>query len=36
MELFKLFGTIAIENAEANQALDDTADKAKNTVMYAK
>ena len=31
MELFKLFGTIAIENAEANQALDDTADKAKDT-----
>lgn len=31
MELFKLFGTIAIKNAEANQALDDTADKAKDT-----
>lgn len=31
MELFKLFGTIAIENAEANQALDDTTDKAKDT-----
>lgn len=31
MELFKLFGTIAIENAEANQALDDTADRAKDT-----
>lgn len=31
MELFKLFGTIAIKNAEANQALDDTTDKAKDT-----
>ena len=31
MELFKLFGTIAIDNAEANEALDDTGDKAKET-----
>ena len=28
MELFKLFGTIAIDNSEANQALDDTSEKA--------
>lgn len=28
MELFKLFGTIAVNNAEANQAIDETADKA--------
>lgn len=28
MELFKLFGTIAIQNADANEAIDDTADKA--------
>lgn len=28
MELFKLFGTIAIQNADANEAIDDTTDKA--------
>lgn len=28
MELFKLLGTIAVENSQANQALDDTAGKA--------
>lgn len=28
MELFKLFGTIAVNNAEANDAIDETADKA--------
>ncbi len=28
MELFKLLGTIAIDNTEANTAIDDTADKA--------
>lgn len=31
MELFRLFGTIAINNTEANQALRDTADEANNT-----
>lgn len=31
MELFKLFGTIAVDNAEANDALDETGDKAKET-----
>lgn len=31
MELFKLFGTIAIDNAEANHALDETGDKAEGT-----
>lgn len=31
MELFKLFGTIAIDNAEANQSLDETGDKAEET-----
>lgn len=31
MELFKLLGTIAVENAEAKEALDDTTDKAKKT-----
>lgn len=31
MELFKLFGTIAIDNTKANEALDDTSDKAKDT-----
>lgn len=31
MELFKLFGTIAIDNAEANHALDETGDKAEET-----
>lgn len=29
MELFKLFGTIAINNSEANEGIDETADKAK-------
>lgn len=28
MELFKLFGTIAIKNTDANEAIDDTTDKA--------
>ena len=28
MELFKLFGTIAVDNSEANEALDDTTEKA--------
>ena len=28
MELFKLLGTIAIENEQANQAIGETADKA--------
>lgn len=31
MELFKLFGTIAINNDEANQAIDDTVGKAKTS-----
>lgn len=31
MELFKLFGTIAIHNDEANQAIDDTVGKAKDS-----
>lgn len=31
MELFKLFGTIAIDNAEAIDALDETSDKAQET-----
>jgi len=31
MELFRLLGTIAITNTEANEALDETADKASNT-----
>lgn len=31
MELFKLLGTIAIENSQANEALDDTSQKAGNT-----
>lgn len=31
MELFKLFGTIAIHNDEANQAIDDTVGKAKTS-----
>ncbi len=30
MELFKLFGTIAINNTEANSVIDETSDKAKN------
>ncbi|MCK9479193.1 MAG: hypothetical protein M0R40_06790 [Firmicutes bacterium] len=30
MELFKLFGTIAVDNAEANRSIDDTGDKAKS------
>ena len=29
MELFKLFGTIAMRNSEANKGIDDTTDKAK-------
>ena len=31
MELFKLLGTIAIDNEQANEALDETADKANNS-----
>ena len=31
MELFKLLGTIAIDNSEANQALEETAEKASNS-----
>lgn len=31
MELFKLFGTIAIENSDANEQIDDTTDKAKES-----
>ena len=31
MELFKLFGTIAIQNADANEAIDDTTDKAQQS-----
>ena len=31
MELFKLLGTIIIENQQANEALEETADKASNT-----
>lgn len=30
MELFKLFGTIAVQNAEANRGIDETADKAED------
>ena len=30
MELFKLFGTIAVKNTEANSSIDDTANKAKS------
>ena len=29
MELFKLLGRIAIDNADANRSIDDTTDKAK-------
>lgn len=31
MEIFRLLGTIAIDNDQANRALDETADKADNT-----
>lgn len=31
MELFKLFGTIAVENDEANKAIDDTTGKAESS-----
>lgn len=31
MELFKLFGTIAIKNADANDQIDDTTEKAKDS-----
>lgn len=31
MELFKLFGTIAVKNNEANKAIDETVSKAKNS-----
>jgi len=30
MELFKLFGTIAVENSDANHAIDETADRAQS------
>ena len=30
MELFKLLGTIAVENDSANKAIDETTDKAEN------
>ena len=30
MELFRLFGTIAVKNTEANSAIDDTTDKAED------
>ena len=30
MELFKLFGTIAIDNSEANEAIDETGNRAEN------
>ena len=30
MELFKLFGTIAIKNSEANTAIDETTGKAES------
>ena len=31
MELFKLLGTIAIENSDAMEAIDDTTDKAEDS-----
>ena len=31
MELFKLFGTIAIQNSDANEQIDDTTDKAERS-----
>lgn len=31
MELFKLFGTIAIQNSDANEQIDDTTDRAKES-----
>nr|DAK92254.1 MAG TPA: hypothetical protein [Caudoviricetes sp.] len=31
MELFKLLGTIAIENGEANNAIDNTTDRVKKS-----
>ena len=31
MELFKLFGTIAIDNSEANNGIDETTDKAEKS-----
>lgn len=31
MELFRLFGKIAVENTEANEAIDDTTDKAEKS-----
>lgn len=30
MELFKLFGTIALNNSEANKGIDETSEKAKD------
>lgn len=35
MELFRLLGTIAIDNTEANQSLDDTAKKAEDSANEA-
>ena len=31
MELFKLFGSIAVENEEANRDIDETTEKAENS-----
>lgn len=36
MELFKLFGTIAINNSEANQGIDETTDKAEDAAGKVK
>lgn len=36
MELFKLFGTIAINNSEANSSIDETADKAEGAAGKVK
>lgn len=36
MELFKLFGTIAVNNSEANQGIDETTDKAEDATGKVK
>ena len=36
MELFKLFGTIAVNNSEANQEIDETTDKAEDAAGKVK
>ena len=36
MELFKLFGTIAVNNSEANQGIDETTDKAEDAAGKVK